>query len=65
MMIDLLNSPYIVPLGAFAVAIAAVGFGGWRKVREAELRHATEMRLKEMEHEVRIKELELEKARLQ
>jgi hypothetical protein len=60
-MLQLLYSPYIVPLGAFAVAIAAIGFGAWRKVREMEIRHEAESRQRQMEHEIRMKELELRK----
>jgi hypothetical protein len=62
-MTNILNSAYIVPLGAFVVAIAALGFGAWRKVREMEIRHDAEMRQKEMEHQIKMKELEIEAAR--
>jgi len=61
---EALFSPYIVPLGAFAVAIAFGGFAAWRKVREHELRHEFELRQKEMEHQQKMKEMDLEMARL-
>jgi hypothetical protein len=62
-MIQALNSPYIVPLGAFAVAIVVVGFGAWRKVREMEIKHDFEMRNREMEHQLKLKQLELDGTR--
>jgi len=61
-MSDLLLTPYVVPLGAFAVAIAVTGFAAWRKVREAELSHDREMRLREMEHQIRLKQMDLDAA---
>lgn len=60
---EILYSPYIVPLGAFVVAIAYYGFITWRKVREREMNHESEMRQKEMEHQHRMKALDLEIAR--
>ena len=60
---EILHSPYVVPLGAFAVGIAYYGFITWRKVREREMTHESEMRQMEMEHEQKIKALDLEIAR--
>ncbi len=60
---DVLFSPYIVPLGAFAVAIAAIGFGTWKKVRDREMEHERDMRQREMEHQVKLKAMELEAGR--
>jgi hypothetical protein len=62
-MSEILSSAYIVPLGAFVLAGVLGGFGIWKKVREAELAHERELRLKEMEHALRMKELELEALR--
>jgi len=62
-MFEILNSAYIVPLGAFVLAGVLGGFGIWKKVREAELAHDRELRLKEMEHAQRMKEMELEALR--
>ena len=50
---DLIYSPYLVPVAGCAVAIAAIGFGTWKRVREREL-----------DHELRLRELDLEKARI-
>lgn len=63
-MLEILRSPFIIPLGAFVVAIAAVAIGSWKKVRELELNHDFELRLREMEHERKLKEMDLEIARL-
>ena len=46
--------------GLWVMIIAVVAIGGWFKYREHELRVQGEMRVKEMEHQRRMKELELE-----
>jgi hypothetical protein len=61
---ELLNSPYAIPLGGILVAIVYVGFTSWRKVRERELLQESELRQKEMEHELKLKAMDLELARL-
>jgi hypothetical protein len=43
--------------------IAAVAIGEWFKYREYELRIQQELRAKEMEHQQKMKELELEKTK--
>lgn len=63
-MFEVLNSAYIVPIGAFVLAGVLTGFGVWKKVREAEMAHERELRIREMEHAQRMKELELEGQRL-
>ncbi|WLT32317.1 hypothetical protein [Geothrix sp. PMB-07] len=63
-MFEVLNSAYIVPLGAFVLAGVLGGFGVWKKVRDAEMAHERELKIKEMEHAQRMKELELEGQRL-
>ena len=40
------------------------GFAAWRKVREMELRQEAELRQKEMDHQQKMKEMDLEMARL-
>ncbi len=59
-----LNNPFIVPLGSFVMVVLIVGLLTMRKMREKELVAHQELRLREMEHERRMKELEIEKARL-
>jgi hypothetical protein len=55
---DAFFSPYIVPLGAFALGIAYAGFDAWKKVRDRELSHESEWRQKDMEHQLKLKEME-------
>lgn len=61
---EILTSPFIVPLGGLLVAAVWVGFTSWRKVRELELNQDSELRLKEMEHQLKLKAMDLELARL-
>jgi hypothetical protein len=61
---ELFLSPYVVPVVAILAGIAWIGFTSWRKVREQELNSDREMRLKEMEHEQKMKEIDLQLARL-
>ena len=61
---EILTSPFIVPLGGLLVAAVWVGFTSWRKVRERELDQDSELRLKEMEHQLKLKAMDLELARL-
>jgi len=46
--------------GLWVMIIAVVAIGGWFKYREHELRVQGELRVKEMEHQQKMKELELE-----
>lgn len=57
----ILNSPFIVPLGAFALAAIIVGFTVWGRTRQRELQIQHDLRLQQMEHERKMKELEIEK----
>ncbi len=50
---EIMSSPYIVPVAGIILAGVAIGFSSWRKVRE-----------KELAHQLRMKELELEALRL-
>ena len=58
---DLIHSPFIVPLGAFAMVAIIVAVTAWSRTRMKELEIEREMRLSQMEHERRMKELEIEK----
>lgn len=55
----------LVPLGAFVMVIIIVAIGSVRKMRERELAAHQELRMREMEHERKLKELDVEKARLE
>jgi predicted negative regulator of RcsB-dependent stress response len=46
--------------GLWLMVIAVVAIGGWFKYRERELRVQQELRVKEMEHLQKMKEMELE-----
>ena len=46
--------------GIWVMIIAVVAIGGWFKFREHELRIQQEMRAKEIAHQEKMKELELE-----
>jgi len=60
-MLELIHSPYIVPLGAFAMVAIIVSVTAWSKARQKELDMEHDLRLQQMEHERRLKELEIEK----
>ena len=55
----------LVPLGAFAMTIIIVAMAMFQKMREKELRAHQELRQHEMDHERRLKELEIEKLKLE
>ena len=56
-----LNSPFIVPLGAFAMVAVIVVATTWGRARQKELQIEHDLRLQQMEHERKMKELEIEK----
>lgn len=60
----LLTSPLILPLGTLVMVIAIVAIVSCRKIQEKELAAHQQLRLTEMEHERKMKELEIEKAKL-
>ncbi len=55
----------LIPLGGFAMVVAIVAIGSIRKMREHELQAHQELRTREMEHERKMKELDIEKARIE
>jgi hypothetical protein len=52
--------PFLLPLAGMVMVVGIVGIVFWYKAREKELQYHQEMRVKEMEHQRRLKELELE-----
>jgi len=58
----LLTHPFIIPLAAFVMVICIVALTTAHKNREKELEY--DLRLREMEHAKKMKELDLEMARL-
>lgn len=59
------NPGVVVPLGAFLMVIIIMAIKGVRMMREKELQAHQELRAREMEHERRLKELDLEKAKIE
>jgi hypothetical protein len=62
---DLIHSPFIVPLGAFAMVAIIVTVVVWSKARMKEMEIDRDLRLQQMEHERRMKELEIEKMKVE
>jgi choline-glycine betaine transporter len=60
-----LQNPFIIPLGAFVMVIIIVAIGSFKKMRERELQAHLDLRQKEMEHERQLKQMEIEKAKLE
>lgn len=63
------NPGIVVPLGVFLMTIIivaiTVGFGSLRKIRERELLAHQDLRTREIEHERKMKELEIEKVKIE
>ena len=59
---QLLTHPFIIPLGGFVMVICIVAITMAHKNREKELDY--ELRLRELEHAKKMKEMDLEMARL-
>jgi hypothetical protein len=55
---EILQNPVIVPLGALLMVAVVVIVDCVKKLRERELEARCELRLREMEHERRMRELE-------
>ena len=52
--------PLLIPFAGMLTLIVVVGIVFWYKGREKELQFHQDLRLKEMEHQRRMKEIELE-----
>lgn len=62
---EFVHSPFGVALGSFVMVVIIVAITSIRKMREKELQAHQELRLHEMEHERKMKEMDIEKARLE
>ena len=62
---EFLQNPSIVSLGAFITVIAVVVVESFKRLREKELEAHRELRIRELEHQQRMKELEAACARSQ
>lgn len=58
-------SPFLIPLGLFAMVVLIVAINSMSKMREKELVAHQQLRMQEMEHERKMKELDLEKAKIE
>jgi hypothetical protein len=57
-------SPFIVPLGVFAMVVLIVAITQIVKIREKEMEVQQKLYIEEMEHHRRMRELELELERI-
>lgn len=60
-MIEIFNSPFIVPIGAMAMSLLITVAVIWGKTRQKEIQSQHELEIRRMEHERQMKELELQK----
>ncbi|HMD98418.1 MAG TPA: hypothetical protein VKM93_13935 [Terriglobia bacterium] len=58
-------SPIWIPLGAILAVVIIVAVINFRKMREKELQAHQELRLREMEHDRKLKEMEIERTKLE
>ena len=59
-----LTSPFIIPLGAFAMSAIIVALVVWGKTRQKELQIDHDLQVQRMEHERKLVELEIEKLKV-
>jgi hypothetical protein len=57
-------SPFVVPLGVFAMVVLIVAITHLARIRDLELEFHQKLRMEEMEHQRRIRELDLELERI-
>ncbi len=55
---EILQSPFVIPLAAFLTVVAIVVVDSVKKLRERELDAGRDLRVREMEHQQRMEELE-------
>jgi hypothetical protein len=53
-------SPFLIPIAGIFMPVFIVGIVFWYKAREKELEAHKEMRMREMEHAIKMKQMELE-----
>jgi hypothetical protein len=59
------TSPFIVPLGVFLMVVLIVAIVSFKSMREKELEAHYKLRYEEMEHDRKMKQMEVEKARIE
>ena len=60
----ILFNPLMIPIAAFLMTVIIVAIVMWQKAREKELQYHQEMRLREMGHQLKMKELEVDMEKL-
>ncbi|MBZ5564391.1 MAG: hypothetical protein LAP13_18470 [Acidobacteriia bacterium] len=60
----ILFNPLMIPIAAFLMTVIIVAIVMWQKAREKQLEYHQEMRLREMEHQLKMKELEVDMEKL-
>ncbi len=59
-----MSSPFMIPLGAFLMVVLIVAIISFAKLRDKEMEVQQNLRLEEMEHQRKMKELEIELTRV-
>jgi len=59
-----MDSPLIIPLAAFALVVVIVAIVHLMKIRDVEIDSLQRLHVEEMEHQRRMRELELELERI-
>lgn len=62
-MIEIFNSPFIVPLGGMTMALLITVAAIWGKTRQKEIQSQHDLELRRMEHERQMMELEIQKTK--
>lgn len=57
-------SPFLIPLGIFAMVVLIVGISHTARIRDKEMQVHQRLHLEEMEHRRKMQELELELERI-
>jgi hypothetical protein len=55
-----MGSPFIIPLAGFAMAVIIVAIVHLTKIRDVEIESHQRLRLEEMDHQRKMRELEVE-----
>lgn len=59
-----MSSPFIIPLAVFAMVVLIVAIGNLTKIRDKELEVHQKLHAEQLEHQRKMKEIELELERL-
>lgn len=59
-----MSSPFIIPLAVFAIVVLIVAIGNLTKIRDKELEVHQKLHAEQLEHQRKMKEIELELERI-